>query len=95
MQTGAKRPMDKKGEFEGVEAIRIDTGSIVPRSNRRHIRKVLTEGLGVKPQYVKYAMQQLDFWSVERLGIPCGFRRNQLYAEAVKHAKDNQSEPAG
>lgn len=92
MKTGSTQPMDKAGKFVGEQAIRIETNSLHPRTNRKWIRRVLREAFGVKPQYIKYVMKTMNFWTPEDLGIPCGYQRNQLYLEALQRAKDSESE---
>ena len=91
MQTGDIRAMGKKTGVEGVEAVRIDTGSIVPRTNRKWIRKVLVEALGVKPCFVKYVMKTMNFWTADELGVACPKKRHEMYREVIAYAKNQQS----
>lgn len=91
MQTGNTRDMGKKTGVEGVESIRIDTGSLVPRTNRKWIRKVLVEALGVKPCFVKYVMKTMNFWTADELGVACPKKRHEMYREVIAYAKNQQS----
>lgn len=94
MQTGNTKDLGKKTGVEGVEAVRIDTGSIVPRTNRKWIRKVLVEAFGVKPCYVKYVMKTMGFWTADELGVSCPMKRHAIYKEAIEYAKNQQSSVA-
>lgn len=47
----------------------IDTGSLVPRTNRRKLRQILVARYGVHPTMVKWALKELGFWTPDRLGL--------------------------
>lgn len=91
LPTGEEQDFGEEVGAQGVQVIRVVTGSLVPRTNRRHIRKVLTEVIRVKPQFVKQVMKDLEFWKPEDLGITNLNERYSLYAKAMKNAEEANS----
>lgn len=69
--------------LDRVQVIAVETHSLVPRTNRRKLRKFLKTAWGVKPQYIKFFLKKQNFWSVERLGLSPN-ERQQLYKEALQ-----------
>lgn len=72
---------------EGLDRIGVDTletDSLVPRTNRGKLRRILISRYNVDPKYVKWAMKQLGWWSPERLGITDVQQRRLRYAQGIK-----------
>lgn len=73
---------EEKGKhFDRVQAITVETHSLVPRTNKRKLRLFLQSAWGVKPQFVKYFLKEMGFWEPERLGCTPE-ERQKLYKEA-------------
>lgn len=76
--------LEEQGKhLDRVQVISVETNSLVPRTNRRKLRKFLQDAWGVKPQFIKYFLKAQGFWDTERLGEPPEVR-HKLYAEAEK-----------
>ena len=69
--------------FDRVQAITVETWSYHPRTNKRKLRKFIQQAWGVKPQFVKYFLKQMGFWTADQLGEPAEVR-HKLYKEALK-----------
>lgn len=68
--TGREQYVGGELKATAVEFLQLDTGSAVARTNRRKLRRYLTQVEGIKPQWVKYVMKELGFWDKDVLGIP-------------------------
>ena len=69
MQFNIKTGVEEKvGSFTRVQVISIETNSNNPRTNKRKLRAFFRDYLGVKPQFIKYAMKAQGFWDKDRLG---------------------------
>lgn len=96
MEFGFKTGYEEPGKhFTKVEVIRVDTGSIHPRTNKRKLRKFFQSAWGIKTQYLKMFFKQQGLWDMERLGVACPKARHRLYKEALEWqlSTDSKTEP--
>jgi len=75
--------VEKGKHLDRVQAIVVNTYSFHPRTNKRKLRKFLMDAWGVKPQFIKYFLKTMGFWSPEQLGEPPEVR-HKIYKEALE-----------
>lgn len=83
--------LEEEGKhFTRVQAITVETYSYHPRTNKRKLRKFIQTAWGIKPQYVKFFLKAMGFWTPEQLGESAEVRQ-QLYKEALKWQQSQTS----
>jgi hypothetical protein len=61
--------INKSKHFEHVPTDMLETFSLVPRTNKRKIRKYLVVHVGIAPSMVKRAMRDLDLIEIPRKNL--------------------------